>query len=262
MSDYAPEPTEDPDHEKWDSLYLGEEPHWAGTHDYDPRWDYSDELRPEWENHPLMQIAKERLRAHVGEHGRVFTADLGAHNGVGMFIHGTGGAPVILFDPYVHEADLDQHEAEEQATRTIDHEYRHALQEQDAEGEPHYDEDDAENWTPSSGAKPSAHQGAVPEDFKALLDPGKDTTPIKGPITYLWVYDPQENKVTLTDNESRHPAHRITHREFAQEVTHPSTIRGFAYKIRGGWRITNREHQEVEDPYVVKLVLHALHGQP
>jgi hypothetical protein len=82
--------------------------------------------------------------------------------------------------------------------------------------------------------------------------------PMGEPITWLWVWSPEENRVILAHNEGRRPALRITHREFATHVAHPSAIRGFAYRIPAGWRITNRDHGQVEDPYVVQRVLESL----
>lgn len=102
----------------------------------------------------------------------------------------------------------------------------------------------------------------IPDDIKRLLDPGQDNTPESGPIQYLWVYDPLTNKVTVDDNEDKHPAERITHKDFMPDVTHESAVRGFAYKIKGGWRITDRDSREVPDPYINKLVVAALKQEP
>jgi hypothetical protein len=100
------------------------------------------------------------------------------------------------------------------------------------------------------------------DDIKDLQDPGKDTSPERRAATYLWVYDPAEDKLYVDHNEDKHPAHRITHAEFHQEVDHPNAVRGFAYSIKGGWRITDRDHKEVEDPYLIKLVVSTLDGAP
>ncbi len=258
----APEPTEDPDAPKWDSLYTG----WSGTHDYDPRWDYSDELRPEWQSHPLTQLAQRHLddliqTPEADEHGispgRIFAADLSNQGAVGINIHGTGGEPVFLFDPYQHEEHGREWpgEDEDQTRRTIEHEFRHAIQERAAGGEPAYDEDDAEDWLPG-------HTAAIPDDIKRLLDPGQDADPDRGPIQYLWMYEPVNNKVLIDHNEGKHPAYRTTHKEFHPEVTHESSVRGFAYKIKGGWRITDRDSKEVKDPYLTKIVVAKLEGRP
>jgi hypothetical protein len=39
---------------------------------------------------------------------------------------------------------------------------------------------------------------------------------------------------------------------------HPETIHGYAYRIHGGWRITDDEHRPVKDPHVVEKVVKAL----
>jgi len=103
---------------------------------------------------------------------------------------------------------------------------------------------------------------SIPDDFKRLLDPGQDTTPDPGPIQHLWVYDPVENVVHITHNEGRHPAYRITHKDHHPEITHESSLRGFAFKIKGGWRIVDRASKELDDPYVTKRVVLALEGKP
>jgi hypothetical protein len=102
----------------------------------------------------------------------------------------------------------------------------------------------------------------IPPDLKRLLDPGQSPDPDPGPIQFLWVYDPVENEVHVDHNEDRHPTERITHKDFKTDVTHESAVRGFAYRIKGGWRITDRDSQEVKDPYIVKLVIAALKGEP
>jgi hypothetical protein len=103
---------------------------------------------------------------------------------------------------------------------------------------------------------------SIPEDIKRLLDPGKSTEPESGPLQWLWVYDPVENVVRIAHNEGRHPAYRITHKDHRPEVTHESSLRGFAFKIKGGWRVVDRASKEIDDPYIVRLVVEKLEGQP
>jgi hypothetical protein len=103
---------------------------------------------------------------------------------------------------------------------------------------------------------------SIPEDIKRLLDPGKSTDPDPGPIQWLWVYDPVENAVHIAHNEGRHPAFRITHKDHHPEVTHESALRGFAFKIKGGWRIVDRDSKEIDDPYIVRLVVEKLEDKP
>lgn len=79
-----------------------------------------------------------------------------------------------------------------------------------------------------------------------------------GPDEWLWVFDPQEDLVHLEHNENRHPADHITHKHLAEKVVHPDRVHGYAYKIPGGWRITDWDHRPVEDRHVRKLVHRAL----
>lgn len=97
----------------------------------------------------------------------------------------------------------------------------------------------------------------IPEDFKSLL-PKTAAESENGPIYWLWVYDPHEDKVHLEHNEGRHRADHIDHSHLALRVPHPDRVHGFAYRIRGGFRITTWEHRPVEDSHVLKLVERAL----
>lgn len=97
----------------------------------------------------------------------------------------------------------------------------------------------------------------VPEDFLALY-PKLATEPDERPVYYLWVFDPQEAKVHLEHNEGRHHAEHLSHRDLAARTAHPSRVHGYAYSIRGGWRVTDWEHHPVEDPFVLKQVKKAL----
>lgn len=93
-------------------------------------------------------------------------------------------------------------------------------------------------------------------DFVALTKLAAET----GPTYWLWVFDPQEDKIILEHNEDRHPARHITHRDLAEHVSHPDRIHGYAYRIHGGWRITEDDHGPVDDPHVKHLVSQALHA--
>lgn len=76
-----------------------------------------------------------------------------------------------------------------------------------------------------------------------------------GPIYWLWVFDPQTGKVVTHHNEGLHRAHTKTHKDLAPEVIHPERLNGYAYKIKGGYRITTDDHREVKDPFISQSVL-------
>lgn len=120
---------------------------------------------------------------------------------------------------------------------------------------------------PPPGVPDSAEYGtgktsAIPEDLKRLMDPGQSHDPDSGPISWYWVYDPVDNVVHIDHNEGRHPAYRITHKDHHPEITHESSLRGFAFKIKGGWRIVDRASKEIDDPYITNMVVAALEGKP
>ena len=102
---------------------------------------------------------------------------------------------------------------------------------------------------------------SIPEDFQALL-PKLAAEPESGPVYWLWVYDPHEDKVHLEHNENRHRADAIDHSHLADRVSSSDRVHGFAYRIKGGYRITTWEHRPVSDAHVLKSVERALHNEP
>jgi hypothetical protein len=101
----------------------------------------------------------------------------------------------------------------------------------------------------------------VAADFKALLPKVAEAEPDDRPHEYLWVYDPQEDKIHLEQGHTDHPAHFPVHREMATQVTHPERQEGYAYSIVGGWRITDDMHKKIEDPHMLKLIRASLRGE-
>jgi hypothetical protein len=100
----------------------------------------------------------------------------------------------------------------------------------------------------------------IASDFADLLPSrvADNEPPWKGPLYLLWVFDPQDDKVILEHNDDRPRAEAVTHDDMAVEVTHPSRINGYVYKIKGGWRITDDEHRPLTDPHVKAQVEKAL----
>lgn len=60
-------------------------------------------------------------------------------------------------------------------------------------------------------------------------------------IYHRWSYDPYIDEVYIdADNDYE--------------------LSGFVYRIDGGWRLTDRDHDVVNDPYIVRKVLESLRG--
>jgi len=56
-----------------------------------------------------------------------------------------------------------------------------------------------------------------------------------------WSYDPNIDEAYIdSDNDSEY--------------------NGYVYRIDGGWRLTDRDHDAVDDPYIVNKVMDALRG--
>lgn len=60
-------------------------------------------------------------------------------------------------------------------------------------------------------------------------------------IYHRWGYDPHDDSIHINERD-----------DFDQN--------GYAYRINGGWRLTDREHDAVNDLYIVKKVMEALRG--
>lgn len=101
---------------------------------------------------------------------------------------------------------------------------------------------------------------AIAKDFAELL-PSRQAAaePDDRPLYYLWTFDPHTNEVHIEHNESKHPAHHVTHEEVAPHVKNP--VHGNAYSIKGGWRITEMDEgakEKAADPFITRKVEHAL----
>lgn len=102
----------------------------------------------------------------------------------------------------------------------------------------------------------------IPEEFMNLLPRmAKDDEDEKlKPLYYLWVYDPQTDRVTVEHDEGKHAADHALHSELASHVPHPDRVHGYAYPIKGGYRITDWEHRAVKDPHIKETVRRELMG--
>lgn len=77
------------------------------------------------------------------------------------------------------------------------------------------------------------------------------------PLYVRWTHSPTHG-VQLSHNGEDHPALVNYHQNLAGD---PDKTHGYAYRINNGWRLTNYEHQPVDDPYVVNQVVRALTGK-
>jgi hypothetical protein len=101
----------------------------------------------------------------------------------------------------------------------------------------------------------------IPDDLKALLP--KQASPLEDdrPLYQLWCFDPQTSEVHMDHNQDKEPAHHVLHRDIGGHIHHPDKVQGYAYSIKNGWRITNDEHKEVQDPFIVNRVMAKLRGE-
>ena len=75
------------------------------------------------------------------------------------------------------------------------------------------------------------------------------------PFYYLWAYDSHHERVILEHNDDRPKNEEVTHSNILDDLPNdPDNELGYAYRIDGGWRITNDEHDPVEDPFIVDKI--------
>lgn len=80
------------------------------------------------------------------------------------------------------------------------------------------------------------------------------------PLYYRWIYSPSKG-VTLGSNLDDHPALVKYHSELGGDINDTDLVHGYASALDGGWRITDLEHQPVEDPYIVQQVVRRLNHE-
>jgi hypothetical protein len=95
-------------------------------------------------------------------------------------------------------------------------------------------------------------------DFKALLPRTGSGLRRSGTIISGSSIQRIPTQYQIHHNQGKHPAEHVTHGQLRKVHHHPETIHGYAYKIHGGWRITDDEHRPVNDPHVVEKVIKAL----
>lgn len=96
-----------------------------------------------------------------------------------------------------------------------------------------------------------------PKEFLDLL-PKYSVDVGDGPLYWLWAFDPMTGEVTVDHNEDKARADAVTHTNLAEHITHPNKVMGYAYKIQGGFRITDSDHRPVDDPYIINNIIKAI----
>lgn len=80
------------------------------------------------------------------------------------------------------------------------------------------------------------------------------------PLYFRWVYSPSKG-VTLGTNADDHPALVKYHQALGGDINDNDLTHGYAYPIINGWRLTDLDHQAVQDPYIVNQVVRALNHE-
>ena len=81
------------------------------------------------------------------------------------------------------------------------------------------------------------------------------------PFYYRFVLRPSDGEVELAHNWES-PADVVRyHSDLAAEQNEDGLYNGFAYRIKGGWRLTDWEHRPIDDPFVVAQVMRAIREQ-
>ncbi len=74
------------------------------------------------------------------------------------------------------------------------------------------------------------------------------------PLYYRWTFRPSTATVDIDHNHDTSRAERKYHLEKAAENPEPDLVHGYAYRIKGGWRITSWDHKEV-DKFIKRQVM-------
>lgn len=80
------------------------------------------------------------------------------------------------------------------------------------------------------------------------------------PLYYRWALSPDTGEIEISHNQEGHPAEVDYHKGLAQRLNRPNLVHGYAYRIPGGYRITDWEHRPVDDPFVIAQVTRKLTG--
>lgn len=80
------------------------------------------------------------------------------------------------------------------------------------------------------------------------------------PLYYRWTYDPDAQDVELVHNDEKRRSEAEYHLEVGQRHG-PHHQHGYAYRIKGGWRITDWEHKPEKDPNVKQRVIEAIRNR-
>lgn len=86
------------------------------------------------------------------------------------------------------------------------------------------------------------------------------TAAVSKPLYHRWVFSPSKG-VTIGTNSDDHPALVKYHQGLGSEINDTDLVHGYAYPIGNGWRLTDYEHQAVEDPYIINQVVRRLNGE-
>lgn len=79
------------------------------------------------------------------------------------------------------------------------------------------------------------------------------------PIYYMWVYSPTTGHVTLAHDEESSRANQEYHLELRERRHEEDLVHGYAYRIKGGWRITDWEHKPFLDRHGRRVIVESIH---
>lgn len=98
----------------------------------------------------------------------------------------------------------------------------------------------------------------IPSEIKEAFAQRVGLTHPDAPVYYAWVFDARDARVHLSDDHEKPRRDKDHHDGLAKKVNHhPGRVHGYAYRIRGGWRITDVEHKAV-DHFVAKQVVKSI----
>lgn len=100
----------------------------------------------------------------------------------------------------------------------------------------------------------------IPKDFIEIF-PKIAFAEDEGPLYYLFMYDPYDDKVYVEHDKGEHRADVKTHKDLALKSPHPDKVFGYVYRLKSHWRVTDWDHKPIKDPYILRKVKAKIDGK-
>lgn len=98
----------------------------------------------------------------------------------------------------------------------------------------------------------------IPDDIRNLFQSKTAAPKSKKVLYYLWTYGANTGKVLLDTDDSRPRKDHRYHEHMGEDHEDTDLIHGYAYRIKDGWRITDIEHNSLDDGHIKLEIIRAI----